>query len=61
MAVCEHHAVMTPAALRAFAHEYRLEFPVAIDQSDGADPIPLTIRTCHALRNRVLAGRLCRS
>ena len=42
--VFEHHAVMTPAALRAFVHEYRLEFPVAIDQSDGANPIPLTMR-----------------
>lgn len=42
--VFEHHAVMTPAALRAFVHEYRLEFPVAIDQSGGANPIPLTMQ-----------------
>ena len=42
--VFEHHAVMTPSALRAFVHEYRLEFPVAIDQSDADDPIPLTMR-----------------
>ena len=42
--VFEHHAVMTPKALRAFVHEYRLEFPVAIDQSDGDGPIPMTMR-----------------
>jgi hypothetical protein len=29
--VFEHHAVMTPAALEAFMHEYAWPFPVAID------------------------------
>lgn len=43
--VFEHHAVMGADALRAFIHEYRIDYPVAIDQpgSDG-DPRPLTMR-----------------
>lgn len=37
--VFEHHAAMTPLALRAFCHEYRIRFPVAVDQpGDGAMP-----------------------
>lgn len=37
--VFEHHAVMTPAALRAFLHEYRVHVPVAVDApGDGALP-----------------------
>ncbi|MBC8009791.1 MAG: redoxin domain-containing protein [Burkholderiales bacterium] len=43
--VFEHHDVMTPAALRVFAHEYRLTFPIAIDRpADDSAPIPLTMR-----------------
>lgn len=42
--VFEHHAVMTPAALRAFAHEYRLTFPLAVDQPSKDDPLPRTMR-----------------
>ncbi len=30
--VFEHHHVMTPEALRVFAHEYGLTFPIAIDR-----------------------------
>lgn len=43
--VFEHHAAMGPEALRAFLHEYRVQFPVGID-APGAegDPIPLTMR-----------------
>jgi peroxiredoxin len=43
--VFEHHPVMGRAALEVFVHEFRLEFPVAIDRpgADG-DPIPLTMR-----------------
>lgn len=42
--VFEHHAVMTPDALRAFAHEYRLTFPIAIDRESEGHPLPLTMR-----------------
>lgn len=42
--VFEHHEVMTPAALRAFIHEYRIRFPIGIDQSDIAGPIPQTMQ-----------------
>jgi peroxiredoxin len=41
--VFEHHAVMNRAALEAFVHEYRIEFPVAIDQPSAHGPIPLTM------------------
>jgi hypothetical protein len=36
--VFEHHAVMTPAALAVFIHEYRLTFPIAVDRPDGDGP-----------------------
>jgi peroxiredoxin len=42
--VFEHHAVMNEQALRAFVHEYRLRFPIGIDQPDGRADIPLTMR-----------------
>ncbi len=44
--VFEHHAAMTPVALRAFLHEYRIAFPVGVDApSPQADePVPLTMR-----------------
>ena len=43
--VFEHHEVMTPDALRVFVHEYRLTFPIAIDQPAGGTPgIPQTMR-----------------
>jgi peroxiredoxin len=41
--VFEHHAVMNRAALEAFVHEYRVSFPVAIDQPSAHGPIPLTM------------------
>jgi hypothetical protein len=41
--VFEHHDVMTQAALEAFVHEYRIDFPVAIDQPSANGPIPLTM------------------
>ena len=31
--VFEHHAAMTPVALEAFLHEYKVSFPVGIDQA----------------------------
>lgn len=42
--VFEHHDAMTPNALRAFLHEYRVSFPVAIDTPDPAGGrIPITM------------------
>lgn len=42
--VFEHHEAMTPLALQAFVHEYRLGFPIGIDEAGGANPIPLTMQ-----------------
>ena len=43
--VFEHHEVMTPAALRAFLHEYRIGFPVGVDApGPEGDPLPRTMR-----------------
>ncbi|HMO09408.1 MAG TPA: redoxin domain-containing protein [Paracoccaceae bacterium] len=40
--VFEHHAAMTPVALRAFLHEYRIRFPVAVD-APGEGTLPRTM------------------
>lgn len=42
--VFEHHEAMTPVALRAFLHEYRVGFPVAVDQPSPAGGAPVTMR-----------------
>jgi len=44
--VFEHHAAMTPEALRVFLHEWRIGFPVGVDapSDDPRDPIPQTMR-----------------
>lgn len=42
--VFEHHAVMGPEALKVFLHEYRVHFPVGIDQADAGSNIPLTMQ-----------------
>ena len=43
--VFEHHAVQgTPAALQAFIHEYRLRFPIALDEPHATLSIPLTMQ-----------------
>jgi peroxiredoxin len=42
-AVFEHHAVMTPEALAAFIHEYRLRFPIAVDRPAAQGGIPHTM------------------
>jgi hypothetical protein len=47
--VFEHHAVMGQDALKVFMHEYRINFPVAIDQADSQSAIPLTMQA-YALR-----------
>jgi peroxiredoxin len=41
--VFEHHDVLSPAALDAFVREYRLPFPIGIDQPAGGS-IPATMR-----------------
>lgn len=41
--VFEHHAAMTPLALEAFLHEYRIAFPVAVDRPSSDGPIPHTM------------------
>jgi peroxiredoxin len=41
--VFEHHAAMTPLALEAFIHEYRLTFPIGIDEAVEGTPIPITM------------------
>ena len=41
--VFEHHAIMTIDALRVFAHEYRLTFPLAVDLPGRGQPIPATM------------------
>ena len=41
--VFEHHAAMTPVSLEAFLHEYRLTFPVGVDQPGEGHPIPKTM------------------
>ena len=42
--VFEHHAAMQPVSLKAFLHENRLTFPVAIDKPQMPEqPIPATM------------------
>lgn len=41
--VFEHHDAMTPMALAAFLHEYRVRFPVAVDRPGMDGPIPHTM------------------
>ena len=40
--VFEHHAAMTPVSLEAFIHEYRLTFPIGVDEA-GISDIPKTM------------------
>lgn len=42
-ATFEHHEAYSPAVLRAFIHEYRLQFPVALDSQNAHGPIPHTM------------------
>jgi peroxiredoxin len=42
--VFEHHDAMTPVSLKAFLHENRISFPVAVDKPHHPrDPIPETM------------------
>ena len=43
--VFEHHDAMTPVSLQAFLHEYRITFPVGVDEPSGEpDGVPHTMR-----------------
>lgn len=42
--VFEHHDAMSPVALKAFLHEYRVDFPVAVDLPAPDRPIPRTMQ-----------------
>jgi peroxiredoxin len=41
--VFEHHEAMTPVALEAFLHEYKIAFPIAVDRPSPDGPIPRTM------------------
>ncbi|MEZ4225709.1 MAG: redoxin domain-containing protein [Polyangiaceae bacterium] len=41
--VFEHHEAMRPVSLRAFLHEYKVDFPVAVDSPGANSPIPQTM------------------
>ncbi len=41
--VFEHHDAMTPASLKAFLHEYRIGFPVGVDEPSPASAMPRTM------------------
>lgn len=43
--VFEHHEAMTPVALRAFVHEYRIAFPVGVDTPGEGVPAPRTMQS----------------
>ncbi len=42
-ATFEHHDAFSAAVLKAFIQEYRLKFPIALDQPNPASPIPHTM------------------
>ncbi len=42
--VFEHHDAMTPVSLKAFLHEFKVTFPVAVDKA-GPNNIPQTMET----------------
>jgi hypothetical protein len=42
-ATFEHHDAYSLAVIKAFIHEYRLKFPIALDTANVAGPIPHTM------------------
>ncbi|MBI3897199.1 MAG: redoxin domain-containing protein [Gammaproteobacteria bacterium] len=42
--VFEHHDAMTPVALAAFIHEYRLTFAIGVDAAGEPNGVPLTMQ-----------------
>ncbi|MCU0818252.1 MAG: redoxin domain-containing protein [Beijerinckiaceae bacterium] len=57
--VFEHHAAMTPVSLEAFIHEYRLTFPIGVDQPGTNTPLPVTMQRygLQGTPSTVLIGR----
>lgn len=41
--VFEHHDVMGPTALEVFIHEYRLRFPIGVDEASESGSVPKTM------------------
>jgi hypothetical protein len=60
--VFEHHAVMNAPALEVFIREYRLTFPIGIDEAQIATSIPLTMQAyeLHGTPSLILIDRLGR-
>ena len=42
-ATFEHHDAISAAVIKAFIHEFRLKFPIAVDQANKSGPIPYTM------------------
>jgi hypothetical protein len=42
-ATFEHHDAVSTAVIKAFIHEYRLQFPIAVDLPSLGSPIPHTM------------------
>ncbi len=42
--VFEHHSAMSPVSLEAFLHEYRIVFPVGVDEHEPGLDAPVTMR-----------------
>jgi peroxiredoxin len=57
--VFEHHAAMTPISLEAFIHEYRVTYPIGVDQEMRGSPIPATMQSyqMRGTPSMVLIGR----
>ena len=57
--VFEHHAAMTPVSLAAFIHEYRVRFPVGVDEAsaDGGTPRTMDAYKMRGTPSLVLIGR----
>jgi peroxiredoxin len=57
--VFEHHAAMTPVSLEAFIHEYRLTYPIGVDQELPGSLIPTTMQNyqMRGTPSMVLIGR----
>lgn len=57
--VFEHHDAMLPVSLEAYIHEYRLTFPIGVDQPGEGTPMPVTMER-YAMRgtpSAILIGR----
>lgn len=43
--VFEHHAAMKPVSLQAFIHEFKINYPVGVDEAGDPGPMPITMET----------------